>query len=100
MSDVRPSDSLQNAPEVPVGPTSDPLAQALAITAEIYSAGPFEVEEGFDPEHPETRWREIVVPVTGTVREIVDRKTIWHRRMISELGAAGRDITIRVVPTE
>jgi hypothetical protein len=98
MSDVRPSDSLQNAPDVTVGPTPDLLAQALAITAEIYS-GPIDVEEEFDPEHPEIRWRVIMVQDSGSLAEVMERKNRWHRRMILELVAPAPDITICVRPT-
>jgi hypothetical protein len=99
MSDVQPSDSLTNAADgVRVGPQADPLAHALRITNDIFP-GPTKVEEEFDPEDPEDQWQVVIVPVTGTVKEIVERKSLWHRRMILELGAAGHGITIRVVPT-
>ena len=77
----------------------DPLQQALAITAEIFP-GPSAVQDEFDPENPADKWRTIVVHAKGSISDIVDRKSDWHKRMIAALGPSGMDITIRVFPEE
>jgi hypothetical protein len=58
-------------------------AKVLAITSE-YFPGPYEIEETFDPQEPEHRWRVIVVQHVGSIQDIQTAKQAWRERILNE----------------
>src|SRR5690349_16461098 len=60
-------------------------ARVLAITRK-YFPGPYEIEETFDPQEPEHRWRVIVVNTHAAVHEILALEEAWREQIHHECG--------------
>jgi hypothetical protein len=87
-SSIHPPDSAL-ASGIPLVPGSEFdsafEAKVLAITSE-YFPGSAEVEEMFDPQEPEERWRVIIVKAPGDPDDRLKAKDAWRERILREFG--------------
>jgi hypothetical protein len=64
----------------------DPVEQqALKLLREFFP-GAAHIEDWVDPEHPDERWRLIVVADGGDAKDVVARTVRWHYRIAEVLG--------------
>jgi hypothetical protein len=56
------------------------MPQVSAIAQELFP-GPCEFTTEFDPEYPEDRYVVVNVEATGEPKEIIDRESVWDKRI-------------------
>ena len=79
-----------------IQPTSD-LNEVVRMTEELFSSA-VAVEVMSDPEVPGESWTVLTVEPTGDPKELVQRRSEWHERLVRQFPDQFQDLRLSICP--